>query len=326
MKPRERFEFPPDKERLFRRAMRLEWWTIFFLSTIVVVMYLAMGNSQAMKAAWIEDVLSLVPPIAILTAARFRNREPDSHFPYGYHRAASIAFLCAAVALLALGSYMLYDSLSKLLKAEHPTIGTKTVFGHDVWMGWVMMAALAYSAIAPVILGRMKLPLAAELHDKAMHADADMNKADWMTALAGLVGVGGIALGLWWADGVAAAFISFEVVRDGVKNVRRVVSDLMDSEPTTVSKSRPDEVVERLETWFRGLHWVSDARVRLREEGHVFTGEVFVVPAKGEYDLIAEMADATKKSSAVDWRIWDIVIMPVADLEKTGGEARAESR
>lgn len=317
MRPRAGFELPPEKEHLVARAIRLEWWTIFFLGTIVLVMYLAMGNSQAMKVAWLEDVLSLIPPVAILIAVRIRNRAPNHQFPYGYHRAVSIAFLCAALALLTLGSYMLYDSLSKLIERHHPTIGTKTLFGREIWLGWIMMGALAYSAIAPVILGRMKLPLGEQLHDKALHADADMNKADWMTALAGIVGIAGIALGFWWADAVAAGFISFEVVRDGIKNVRRVISDLMDSRPTTVAKARPDEVVDRLEAWFRGLHWVADARVRLREEGHVFTGEVFVVPATGDYDLVAEMADAVAKSQAVDWRIWDLVVMPVSVFEES---------
>lgn len=37
------------------------------------------------------------------------------------------------------------------------------------------------------------------MHDKVLHADAKMNKADWMTAAAALVGVLGIGLGWWWA-------------------------------------------------------------------------------------------------------------------------------
>ncbi|MGH9458797.1 MAG: cation diffusion facilitator family transporter [Thermoanaerobaculia bacterium] len=315
MRPRRGFELPPDMEPLARRTIRIEWWTLFFLSTIVVVMYATMGNSQAMKAAWLEDVLSMIPPVAILLAARYRDRRPTAHFPYGYHRAVSIAFLVAALALLTMGSYMLYDSIGKLVAMEHPSIGLIPFFGREIWLGWLMIAALSYSAIAPVILGRMKIPLAHQLHDKALYADADMNKADWLTAVAGIFGILGIGIGWWWADGVAAGIISLDVVRDGFKNTRRVIADLMDSRPTTVETAEPDEVVERLETWFLGFDWVVDARARLREEGHVFTGEVFVIPRPGTDDLVEKMADAVRKAPAVDWRLWEIVVMPVTGFE-----------
>jgi hypothetical protein len=53
-----------------------------------------------------------------------------------------------------------------------------------VWLGWLMIAALVYSGIPPFILGRMKLPLARELHEKALQTDADINKGDWLAGLA----------------------------------------------------------------------------------------------------------------------------------------------
>ena len=43
-----------------------------------------------------------------------------------------------------------------------------------------------------------------------------MNRADWLTALAAVVGVIGIGAGLWWADAVAAIVISLEITRDGL--------------------------------------------------------------------------------------------------------------
>jgi hypothetical protein len=51
----------------------------------------------------------------------------------------------------------------------------------------------------------MKLPLAQELHQKALQTDANMNKGDWLAGLAGVVGITGVAFGYWWAD--AEAFI-----------------------------------------------------------------------------------------------------------------------
>src|SRR4051794_20638725 len=95
------FKLPPKQNALFERARRLEWISIIFLLTIVAAIGFTMGASEAMKAVWIEDLLSLVPPIAVLIGARYRTKDPTDEFPYGYRRASLIAFLASAVALLA---------------------------------------------------------------------------------------------------------------------------------------------------------------------------------------------------------------------------------
>ncbi len=59
-----------------------------------------------------------------------------------------------------------------------------------------MIAALGYSAVPPVVLRRMKAPLAKSVHEKVLHADAAMNKADWMTGPAAIAGVLGVGFGL----------------------------------------------------------------------------------------------------------------------------------
>jgi hypothetical protein len=69
-------ELPPNKHQLLQKAVRLEWLTIAYLLSAVAVLYVTLGNSQAMKAAWAEDILSLLPPIAFLIAARVRRRSP----------------------------------------------------------------------------------------------------------------------------------------------------------------------------------------------------------------------------------------------------------
>lgn len=49
----------PERVRAdLARARRLEWWTLGWMSSVVLVMWLVMGSSQAMKTALVEDVLS----------------------------------------------------------------------------------------------------------------------------------------------------------------------------------------------------------------------------------------------------------------------------
>lgn len=313
MIPRGKFELPPDREKLRAKGVRLQWVSIGALLAIVVAMYAVMGSSQAMKTAWAEDLLSLVPPIAYLIATPITKKSANLEYPYGYHRAITIAFLCAAVALLATGLFLLGESIYTLAAGEHPTIASIDLFGWHVWQGWPMIAVLLASGIAPVILGHKKLPLARQLHDKALDADADMNRADWLTALAGSVGIAGIALGWWWADSVAAAVIALAITHDGAKNLRRAVEDLIDRAPTKVEDGSPHPLRQDARRALLALPWVKRAAVRLREEGHMLSGEAFVVPVD-EADLVARLEQARDTVQALDWRIGEVVASAVREL------------
>lgn len=48
-----------------------------------------------------------------------------------------------------------------------------------VKLEWI---TIVYTAVGPFILGRMKQRPAEPLHDRVLLADADMQKADWLTA------------------------------------------------------------------------------------------------------------------------------------------------
>ncbi len=313
MRLRENFRFPEEMRRKEERARRLEWWTIFFLLTITALMYFVMGSSQAMRTAWIEDVLSLVPPIAFLIASSHRGKEPDESFPFGRQRIMAIAFTGAAFALTLLGLYMLYDSVMGLVKQHHPTFGHRTILGVRTWEGWFMIGALAYSAIPPVILGRLKQPLAEELHEKTLKADADMNKADWMTAGSAILGILGVGLGSWWADSAAALVISLDVCKDGFTNVRAVFSDLMDQRPTDVERKPMEELFQEMRRVLEALPWVRAAEIRLHEEGATVTGDAFVEPEGGSVTL-EQLAQASAAVHDVDWKVYDVVVTAVEDV------------
>lgn len=321
------FQLPPDKERAFGQAKRLAWISIFLMLTIVAVIGLTMGSSEAMKAVWIEDLLGLVPPAAFLVGARFRGKDPTDEYPYGYARAALVAYLTSAVALLAFGLYILLEAATTLISAEHPTIATVGLFGNRIWLGWIMIAALIYSVIPPLILGRMKLPLAQELHEKALQTDADLNKGDWLTGIAGVLGILGIAYAFWWADSVAAAVISIEILKDGISNLRNSVGQMMNKRPTKVETKEKDPVLDRVEEALEKLEWVKEVRVRLREDSDVLTGEVFVVP-RDEEQLMSKVEEATDVACSVDWRLHDVNVVPVRSISADApskGDQRAQA-
>ncbi|WP_338425336.1 cation diffusion facilitator family transporter [Sphingopyxis kveilinensis] len=259
-----------------RRGERLELWTLGWMGSVVIVMWLVMGASQAMKAAVIEDLLSLVPAIVFLLAARWERRHPNPRFPFGYRRANSLAFLVAATALLSVGAFLAYESITTLLRQEHPTVGGITLFGHTIWLGWLMLAALAYSVVPPMILGRLKHPVAERIKDKVLHTDALMQKADWQTGLAGMAGVVGIGLGWWWADATAALFISFSIGKDAVGALEQAVAELLDGTPRALDSNELSDDATALIAALKARF--GDVEVRLRETGRYIAAEVDCPP------------------------------------------------
>ena len=310
MLPVPKHELPADKQANLKKATRYEWITILVMFATIPAMYASMGASQAMKTAWIDDILALIGPFGFLISIRIAQRTPNRKYPYGYHRAVTIAFLCGSLALFSMGLFLLYDGIRVLLMGERPTIGAVHVFGHTMWMGWIMVAVLVCSAVPPLILGRIKLPLADTLHDKTLFADAHMNSAEWKSAVAAMAGVLGIGVGWWWADAAAGCIISVDIIGDGFRNLRMAVTDLMNRRPMTVDETKPEALPEQLVNLFESYSWVQKAAVRLREEGHLFLGEAFIVtePGAGSPQQLAELAATARK---LDWRLHELVVMPV---------------
>jgi cobalt-zinc-cadmium efflux system protein len=286
------------------RAVRLEYWNIGWTITIVAAMGFAMGSSQTMKTAWVEDLLGLIPPIVFLVAVRFENREATGLFPFGFHRVHSLAFLIAAVALAGVGTSLLWDAAKTLAAREHATVGTINLFGHDLWAGWVMVAAMVYSIVPPFIIGRKELPLSVRLQDAVIHTDAKMNKANWMTGAAGLFGVIGLGLGWWWADSVAAALISFDIILDGWRALRVATAELVDGVPRALGGIGPDPEAEQLIEVLQRRY--PDADVRLRETGRYIHAEVCGVEPDLEQDLTAFWSGKPERR----WRLAQLTFMP----------------
>lgn len=293
-------ELPEDQRRALHRAERLCGWTLLWMSLVSALMYVTMGGSQAMKTALVEDVLSLVPPVAFLVASRFRRKGVDEEYITGRERAYDVNFLISAVALAGVGLALVYDGLNTLLTATRPVVGTVVVAGHVVWQGWMMMLALAVSAVPPMILGHKKLELAEALSLKPLRTDADMGKADWMTALAGIVGVAGIGFGLWWADAVAALVIAGSILKDGVDNLRGAVRDLHDARPQTLERGDPDPLPDRLCAEIAALPWMDGCEVRLHEEGLHLSGVVLV---RNRTLTAAQVDEVRTIARALDWRL-----------------------
>lgn len=307
---------PPELCEPMRRAIRLEYWNIFWTITIITIMGLVLGQSQTMKTAWVEDTLGLVPPIMFLIAARMEMKwERSHHFPFGFERVNGLGFFVAAVALAAVGALLLWNAVAALWAAEHATVGSVHFLGRDIWLGWLMIGAQLYSLVPPLIIGRKELPLAETLQDKLLHTDALMNKANWMTGAAGLAGIVGLGLGWWWADALAAAVIALDVLNDGIKALRSSTAELVDGAPRALSSaalSKDGEALcDALRAEFPG------ATIRLRETGRLIRAELHEThpPAEERHPRHYWPGDQARA-----WRLAQVSFVP--PIGPHGGKSR----
>jgi cation diffusion facilitator family transporter len=301
MRTRPPIDLPQKVQADFRRATRIQWFSLTFMVSCVFVIYFTLGQSQAMKAIFIEDLMAIIPAAAYLIADRIRWRAPDQRFPYGRMRVVAVGFLGSAIAIVALGVIICFEALKTLLTREHPSIGVVSLFGHELWLGYLMLPALLYTIAGEFTFGRIKLPYGERLHDKTLLADARMNRADWMSGSAAIAGVIDIAFGLWWADACAALFIGIEIVRDGFSNMKDVARELLDEVP------KEEPWAEKLRDRVLRLPWVIEAEVRIREEGNLLTGEVFVTPRTPE-DLLTRGEEVQQLARELDWRFWELTL------------------
>lgn len=311
--------------KALRRAVRMEWATIAFLAVTIPVVGIVTGSSQAMRAAWIEDMLSLAPPIAFLVAVRVMSRAATPRYPYGYFRSVGVAHLVAGVALLTMGAFLLIESASTLVRGERPPIGSVEIFGQSVWLGWFMMAVMAATIPLPIWFGRVKMRLARQLHNKVLYADADMKQGRLddggrLDRRCRRHRAGTLVGGCRGCD----LHLGQHPVGRGEEH--EGLDHRPDGHPChdlrrrgAASRHRPDPrspVVARMGG--RGAH-------RTRDQGQFFHVEAFVRPRKGRMPRLSQLERASAECRELDWKMHDVVIVPVQKFPETASARSGES-
>ena len=306
-----------------RRAIRLEWLSLVYLASSVTLLVLVMSGSQALRTEFVGDLLSTIAPALFLIGGKVSQRRPTETYPFGFERSVTAGYLGAALALLAVGVFLFVDAAMKLAMREHPIVGAMALFGHVIWTGWLALPALLWSAAPAYFLGRAKRGLGERLHDKVLLADAETNSADWQSAGAAMLGVIGLAFGLWWADALAALVISVEILRDGVFEVRTALGDILDRRPRNPSDGKLDQLPEKLTKALRSEAWVQDAVVRVRERGREFSAEAFIVPASDD-GLLDHLEQCARSARELDPRLREMVVAPVRKIPDEIQAVRAD--
>ena len=107
------------------------------------------------------------------------------------------------------------------------------------------------------------------------------------------------------------------ILRDGWANLRGAIQGLADARPTRFDGTDPHPLVHEIDRVLAEVEWADDRGARVRDEGHVFHVEAFLVPADGQEITVERLADVRAGLSELSWKIADVVVTVVAEVHDT---------
>lgn len=127
----------------------------------------------------------------------------------------------------------------------------------------------------------------------------------------------GSPAGRWWADAAAALVVSVSILRDGWANLSGAITGLMDRRPTRFDGTDPHPLVHEIDEVLADVGWATDHGARVRDEGHVFHVEAFLVPADGQVVTVERLAAVCRALTEISWKVQDVVVTVVAEVHAT---------
>jgi cation diffusion facilitator family transporter len=223
--PPNAFEGDAEHRRAANRALVLSALGLALTGGIEFVIALVSGSVGLLGDA-IHNLADVSTSLVAFVGFRVSRRGASASHPYGYERAEDLAGLGVAVVIWASAIFAGYVSIHKLI--HHGTTS-------HLWLG---VAAAAVGIVGNQIVARYKLRVGTRIQSSTLVADAKHSWLDAIASAGALLGLVGVASGLWWADGVAGLLVTGFIVHVGWEVTSDVVDHLMDSvDPEILTKS-----------------------------------------------------------------------------------------
>jgi cation diffusion facilitator family transporter len=193
------------------------------VTAVLQAVVVALSGSVALLGDTLHNVADALTAVPLLVAFRLARRPANKRYTYGYGRAEDLGglFVIAMIALLAA-----YEAIHRLL---HP---------QQLNHLWAVAGAAVIGFLGNELVARYRIRVGRQIGSAALVADGLHARADGFTSLAVLLGVGGVAFGLPWADPVVGLLITVAilgVLRSAVKQVGARLMDAVD--PTIVDQA-----------------------------------------------------------------------------------------
>ena len=168
-----------------------------------------------------HSLIDLGATVMTYIAVRVSGKPADEEHHYGHGKIESISALAETALLFLLSGVVIWEAVKRLTEHEqHAVIANAWAFG-----------VIAVSIAVDFFRSRALSHTAKQTQSQALEADALHFSSDLWASLAVLIGLGGVRLGLWWADSSAALLVAILICIAGWRLGRRTIDILTDTAP-----------------------------------------------------------------------------------------------
>ena len=259
----------------------------------------ALGHSAGLLGDALHNLADVGTSAIVFVGLRVSRRPATASHPYGWDRAEDLSGLGVALLVWASAALALVVSVRKLVDgttASHLGVG---------------VVAAAVAVAANLLVARYKLRVGRRIRSAALVADARHSWIDAASSAGALLGLGAVAVGLRWADGVAGLLIAGIVAHVAYGVTRDVVGRLVDA----VSP----ETLEAAAAAATGVAGVSHVHAKGRWAGRALLVEVEVYVAPDTpVEACERIGDEVRRAVAVAVPETRVVTFSARSLSRGG--------
>ncbi|MCW5611357.1 MAG: cation transporter [Rubrivivax sp.] len=191
------------------------------------------SGSVGLLSDALESLVNLAGATFALAMVTIAARPPDDDHPYGHHKAEYFSSGFEGVLIGAAALAIVWTAVQRLLNPQPLE---------------ALGLGLALSVLASVLNGALAwsmLRKAREVHSVALEGDARHLMTDVWTTAGVVLGLGAVAATGWtWLDPLLAIAVAANILREGLRLVRRSVGGLMDEALDERSQAAIQQVLD----------------------------------------------------------------------------------
>ena len=263
-------------------AMKVSFTSLICNAILSVFKLLAgiIGLSYAMVADAIHSFSDVFTTVIVIVGVKISSKKADKEHPYGHDRFECIAALLLSVMLFAVGVFIGYSALEKLISGKYAN--------NELPKSIALIAAIV-SILEQLVMFIITRAAANKTKSGALKADAFHHLSDSLSSIGSFVGILGAMLGIKVLDVVAGFVICILILKVSVDIFLDAVNKLID-------KSASEEMQKKIKDLVMSVDGViAIDRLRTRQFGNNMIYVDLEIACNGELKLI----DAHKIAQSV---------------------------
>ncbi len=173
-------------------------------------------GSIALIADGVHSLSDFATDLALLIGVWMGTKKPDEKHQFGHGRLETFAGVFVALALVAVGFYLVYQGASAIAAMHRQTLQAVQI---SSWVIWIA----ALSVVFKEVLYQMTRTVAKRTHSTATYANAWHHRSDAFSSVAVIIGAVAVKLGYPHGDQLGAIAVGVMIILVGAK----IISDCL---------------------------------------------------------------------------------------------------